>query len=206
MPSFKRLALPLLLILANPAHAQLAPEPQDIQVPPGRLFQKGFSLMPPNEKGWQINQRSPYQLMLDKPGSGPDETLMIQALVVRLPPFKSSEEFVQQVKEVQVNDINLTRVSLMKYDLRPYVKKGRNCVRSHIAAEDRGAFERPDNHGKKLMAEVVSLICAHPGNRQIGINVTYAHRYYAGGKDDPVFLEKADKLIDSVKFTGISGI
>lgn len=206
MQSFKRLALPLLLALANPAHAQPAPEPQDIQVPPGRLFQKGFSLMPPNEKGWQINQRSPYQLMLDKPGGGPDETLMIQALVIRLPPFKSNEEFVQQVKEVQVNDINLTRVSLMKYDLRPYAKKGRNCVRSHIAAEDRGAFERSDNSGKKLMAEVVSLICAHPRNSQIGINVTYAHRYYAGRKEDPVFLEKADRLIDSVKFTGISGI
>jgi hypothetical protein len=36
--------------------------------------------------------------------------------------------------------------------------------------------------------------------------VTYAHRYYMGQKEDPAFLEKADKLIDSVKFTGASGI
>lgn len=206
MKSFKHLAMLPLLALVNPLYAQITPESQDIQVPPGRLFQKGFSLMPLNEKGWQINQRSPYQLMLDKPGSGPDETLMIQALIVRLQPFKSNEEFVQQVKEVQVSDINLTRVSLTKYDLRPYVKKGRNCVRSHIAAEDRGAFEKIDNSGRKVMAEVVSLICAHPKNKQIGINVTYAHRYYMGQKEDPAFLEKADKLIDSVKFTGASGI
>lgn len=208
MKSSKRLAMLTLLALVSPAYAQMAPGPQDmqdIQVPPGRLFQKGFSLMPLNEKGWQINQRNPYQLMLDKPGGNPDEALMIQALVIKLPPFKSNEELVQQVKEVQVNDINLTRVSLLKYDLRPYVKKGRNCVRSHIAAEDRGAFEKSDKSGKKVMAEVVSLICAHPKNKQIGINVTYAQRYYMGQKD-PVFLEKAEKLIDSIKFTGISGI
>lgn len=198
MKPLANLAMLPFLVLANPVCAQITPPPQN-QVPLERLFQKGFSIMPPNEKGWQINQRNPYQLMLDKPGIGPNESLMIQALITRLPPFRSNEEFAQQVKEVQASDINLARVALTKYDLRPYVKKGKNCVRTHIAAEERGGAE------KKVMAEVVSLMCAHPRNKQIGINVTYAHRYYAGQKD-PVFLEKAEKLLDSVKFTGASGI
>lgn len=207
MNAFKQLAI--LLVLVNPAYAQMATELQDIQVPPGRLFQKGYSLTPLNEKGWKIAQRNPYQLTLDKSGSDRVEALMIQALIIRLPPFRSNEEFIQQVKEVQVNNINLMRVSLLKYDLRPHLKKGRNCVRSHVAAEERGAFEKSGNSvrsGKRVMTELVSLICAHPKNQQIGVNVTYAHRYYAGQKADPVFLEKAEKLIDSVKFTGASGI
>ena len=207
MNAFKHLAV--LLTLVNPAYAQMATELQDIQVPPGRLFQKGYSLTPLNEKGWKIAERNPYQLTLDKPGGNPAEALMIQALIIRLPPFKSNEEFIQQVKDVQVNNISLMRVSLLKYDLRPYAKKGRHCVRSHVAAEERGAFEKSGNSGtpgKRVMTELVSLICAHPKNKQIGVNVTYAHRYYAGQKEDPVFLEKAEKLIDSVKFTGASGI
>ena len=136
MNAFKHLAV--LLALVNPAYAQMATKLQDIQVPPGRLFQKGYSLTPLNEKGWKIAERNPYQLTLDKPGGNPAEALMIQALIIRLPPFKSNEEFIQQVKDVQVNNISLMRVSLLKYDLRPYAKKGRHCVRSHVAAEERG--------------------------------------------------------------------
>ena len=62
----------LLLALMNPAlRANGCRNSQDIQVPPGRLFQKGFSLTPLNEKGWKITERNPYQLTLDKPGGNP---------------------------------------------------------------------------------------------------------------------------------------
>lgn len=201
----KRLALLLTVFLANLPCAQAESKPENIQLPPGRIFQKGFSFMPLNEKGWQITERGPYQMMLDKPGSNPDEAVIIQALIVKLPPFKSSQELLQQVREVQINDIDLTRVDLLQYDLSPYVKKGRNCVRSHIAAEDHAQFERSDKSDKKMIAEVVSLTCAHPKNKHFGINLSYAQRYYRG-KKDPVFMEKATKIIDSIKFTGISGI
>lgn len=188
------LASLLLLTSVSSAYAQMEPESQDVQVPPGRLFQKGFSLTPLNEKGWKITQRNPYQLMLDKPGKNPDEEFVIQALVMKLPPFKSNEDFAQQVKEIQVNGINLTRVALLEYGLNHYMKTGKHCVRSHISGKS-----------EKMITEAVSLTCAHPKNKQVGINVTYAYRYYPG-KKDPVFLEKAAKLIDSLKFTGASGI
>lgn len=199
------LASLLLLTFASSAYAQMEPESQDVQIPPGRLFQKGFSLTPLDEKGWKITQRNPYQLMLSKPGKNPDEEFVIQALVMKLPPFKSSEAFVQQAKEVQVNGINLTRVALLEYGLNRYIKMGKNCVRSHISAEAPASSERSSGKIEKMIAEAVSLTCAHPKNKQVGINVTYAYRYYPG-KKDPIFLEKAEKLIDSLKFTGVSGI
>lgn len=204
-----KLTLPLALLLlptfASSVYAKMEPKSQDVQVPPGRLFQKGFSLIPLNEKGWKITQRNPYQLMLDKPGKNPDEEFVIQALIMKLPPFKSSEDFVQQVKEFQVNGINLTRVALLEYGLNRHMKTGKNCVRSHISAEEPAASGRSSGKAEKMIAEAVSLTCAHPKNKQVGINVTYAYRYYPG-KKDPVFLEKAGKLIDSLKFTGVSGI
>lgn len=95
------LASLLLLTFTSSAYAQMEPESQDVQVPPGRLFQKGFSLTPLDEKGWKITQRNPYQLMLNKPGKNPDEEFVIQALIMKLPPFKSSKAFVQQVKHVK---------------------------------------------------------------------------------------------------------
>lgn len=197
----------LLLTFTSSAYAQMEQESQDVQVPPGRLFQKGFSLTPLNEKGWKITQRNPYQLMLNKPGKNPDEEFVIQALIMKLPPFKSSEALVQQVKHVQVNGINLTRVALLEYGLNRYMKTGKNCVRSHISAEEPAATRISLSSGKaeKIIAEAVSLTCAHPKNKQVGINVTYAYRHYPG-KKDPAFQEKAAKLIDSLKFTGVSGI
>lgn len=205
MKSTLPLASLLLLTFASSVYAKMEPESQDVQVPPGRLFQKGFSLTPLNEKGWKISQRNPYQLILDKPGQNPDEEFVIQALIMKLPPFKSSEDFVQRVKEVQVNNINLTRVALLKYGLNRYMKTGKNCVRSHISAEESAASGKSSGKTEKMIAEAVSLTCAHPKNKQVGINVTYAYRHYPG-KKDPVFLEKAEKLIDSLKFTGVSGI
>jgi hypothetical protein len=199
------LASLLLLTFASSAYAQMEPESQDLQIPPGRLFQKGFSLTPLDEKGWKITQRNPYQLILSKPGKNPDEEFVIQALVMKLPLFKSSEAFVQQVKEVQVNGINLTRVALLEYGLNRHIKTGKNCVRSHISAEAPAASGRSSGKTEKMISEAVSLTCAHPKKKQVGINVTYAYRYYPG-KKDPAFLEKAEKLIASLKFTGVSGI
>lgn len=199
------LALLLLLTIASSAYAEVELDSQVVQVPPGRLFQKGFSLTPPNEKGWKITQRTPYQMMLDKSGKNPDEGFVIQAQIMKLPPFKSDEDFVQQVNEVQVNSINFSRLELLKYGLNRHKKTGKNCVRTRISAERPVASGKSSGKMEKIITEAVSLTCAHPKNKQVGINVTYTYRHYAG-KNDPAFLENAGKLIDSLKFTGVSSI
>jgi hypothetical protein len=61
----------------------MQPRLQEVQVPPERISQKSYSLMPLNEKGWLIAGRNPYQLALVKRGESTDETLAIQATLIK---------------------------------------------------------------------------------------------------------------------------
>ena len=52
---------------------------QEVQIPPERISQKGFSLVPLNETGWVITGRSASQLALGKLGKTPEENVVIRA-------------------------------------------------------------------------------------------------------------------------------
>src|SRR2546429_466489 len=80
------------------------PRLQEVRVPPERIYQKGYSFVPLNEKGWLIAGRNPYQVAIGKSGGGPDETLAIQTALIKLPAFTTSEEFVHLVREGQEKD------------------------------------------------------------------------------------------------------
>ena len=74
---------------------------QEVQIPPERISQKGFSLVPLNETGWVITGRSASQLALGKLGKTPEENVVIRAILFKLPPFKTNEEFVRLIKEAE---------------------------------------------------------------------------------------------------------
>ena len=173
---------------------------QEIQVPPERFLLKGFSFMPLNEKGWLIGGRNPHRAVLGKRGDNPDETLAIEANVFEGPPMlKSSEEFVRLIKEAETKNTNPARFKVFKHEVSPYMEKGNNCVRSHMAAEDHAAVKRTGKAGHMVL-EKLTLICVHPKDNRAGINVAYSQRYYPDQRD-PKFLEKATSVLNSIEFT-----
>lgn len=178
--------------------AACAPRLQEVQVPPERIFRNGYSLVPLNERGWFIAGGNPYQLGIGKSGEGPDETLAIQAVLVKLPAFTTSEEFVRLVKEGQVKDTDPKRFKVIKHDSAAYPEKAPNCAKAYALAEDNAALKRSRLTGHMLL-EMLALTCAHPKDNTIGVNVAYSHRYYPGQKDDR-FLEKASSVLNSVEF------
>jgi len=48
--------------------------------------------------------------------------------------------------------------------------------------------------------EMLTLLCAHPKDKKIGLNVFYSQRSYPG-QEDPSFLEKASTVLNSVELT-----
>ena len=170
---------------------------QELDVPPQRIVQKGYSLMPPNENGWLIARRNQYQLDLVRRGANEDESIAIQAAPVRLPEFTSTEEFVRLVKEGQAKDTNPLRFAIKGHDVAAYSQKG-NCVKSHLLTEDNAAVRRSKRSGV-LILEALTLTCVHPKNKTVGINVTYSHRYDPKN-EDPAFIGKATAVLDSMEF------
>ena len=175
---------------------------QEIQVPPERFVQKGFSFMPLNEKGWLIGGRNPHRAVLGKQGDNPDETLAIEADVLGgFPVLKSNEELLHLVKETEAKNTDPSRFKVLKYEVSPYMDKGRNCARSHMAAEDHAAVKRSGKSGRMIL-EALALICIHPKDKNVGISVKYSQRYYPDQRD-PKFLEKATSVLNSIEFTDL---
>ena len=189
-------------LLVVTACALMQPRLQEVQVPPERISQKSYSLVPLNEKGWLIAGRNPYQLALVKRGESTDETLAIQATLIKLPAFTTSEEFVSLVKVGQAKDTDPQRFKMIKHEVAAYPDKGPICAKSHMVAEDHAAVKRSGKTGYMVL-EALTLTCAHPKDNSIGLNVTYSHRYYPEQKDSG-FLEKASNVLNSVEFSNLN--
>ena len=188
--------------LAIAACAPLQPKLQERQTPPQKVVQQGYSLVPPNEKGWLVVVRNQHQLALAKLGANPDETIAIQARSLKIPEFKTTEEFIQIIKEGQARDTDPQRFTIKKHDVADYKKKkGYNCTKSHIVTEDNAAVKRSGSSGNMIL-EALTLACAQPQNKSTGISVTYSHRHYPG-QGDAAFISKATSVLDSVEFNDL---
>jgi hypothetical protein len=176
---------------------------QEVQIPPERFSQKGFSFMPFNEKGWFIAARNPQRAVLVKRGDNPDETFAIEANAFsgQSPTLESGEEFARLIKEFELNNTNPGRFKVLRHEVSPYAEKGNNCVRSHMAAEDHGVVSRSGKTGPMIL-EKLTLVCVHPKDNRAGANVAYSQRYYPDQRD-PKFLEKGTSVLSSVEFTDL---
>ena len=173
---------------------------QEVQVPPERFFQKGFSFMLPNEKGWVVGARTPLRIVLGKRGESPDETLVVEANVIEGPtPLQSNEELLRIAKEVATGNTNPLRFNYLKREFSPHVEKGNNCVRFHITAEDHGVAKR-SRKAEHMILEKLDLLCVHPKNKRVAISMQYSQRTYPDQRD-PRFLERATSVLNSIEFT-----
>jgi hypothetical protein len=177
------------------------PQLQELSVPPQKIYQPGYSLLPLNEKGWSVASRNPYQLALVKRGSHADETFAIQGVASKLPEFFSADDFVRMVKEGQAADTPAPRFRIMEHNVVSDSSRHAQCARSHAISEDNSAAKRTSTSGSMVL-EAAALTCAHPGNKILGISIIYSHRYYPG-QADPAFMQKADQVFNSIEFTAL---
>lgn len=174
---------------------------QQLKLPPERSYHRGYSLIPPNEKGWSIVQRDHNWLILAREGDKLNETYAIQTEIWALPPQTPQSCFINIVKEKINNGIDPTRFKLIKHDIAPYRGKMTNCVRFYMITEDKAAVVNAGEVAHMIL-EVIGLSCRHPANTITVIDVIYSHRHYFD-QEDPALQEKADEVFKSLKFTNL---
>lgn len=174
---------------------------QKIPLPPQRLFQAGYSLLPPNEEGWEVSQRDRVLLALGKHGSNRNEIAIIWGALFKLQPFKSDDEFVRLVRESREKDSDPRRFRVVKRDVTSYPGKGTTCAYSHEVLEDNPALTESGNR-VDMIREMFGLTCAHTTNKQIGVTVNYSQRYYTGQRD-PQLQHRATSVLTSVEFSAL---
>lgn len=175
------------------------PAMQEVSLPPQRIAQNGYSLVPLNEAGWLIGHRGSEMLVLGKRGSDPDENIVIRAFAKVLPPLKSDEEFIGFAKSVLIME-GAARHKVLSERTKLMKVKSQSCARSDTVTEDHGAVKRSSRTGPMIL-EVFSLLCKHP-NGSTGVLVAYSHRFYQGHADaeSP---QKAQKIFDSLEFSNL---
>lgn len=197
----KRLPVAAILIAATliSSCATTRPAMQEVPLPPQRIAENGYSLVPLDEAGWLILHRDSETLVLGKRGSDPDENIIIRAFAKVLPPLKSDEEFVGFAKSVLIME-GATRHKVLSQQTKLVKVKSQSCVRSDTVMEDHGAVKR-SSRTDLMILEAFSLLCKHP-NGSTGIVVAYSHRFYQGHKDAESS-NKAKKIFDSLEFSNL---
>lgn len=177
------------------------PRFQEVPVPPTRIVQKGYSLVPLNEKGWLVGSRNPVQLALGKRAENPDESFVIQTTLVKIGPYKTREDFVRLVKESQAKDTDPQRHKILQHDVTAYTEKATECAKSHSTSEDNAAARAPGNKGVMIL-ELLAFSCAHPKDKSIVVFLGFSQRYYPGHRDS-AFFDKAITVLNSLEFSDL---
>ena len=195
--------LPLLLLSA--CASSLSPL-EDVSLPPERLALKGYSLLPPDEKGWQIMRRtrSPIHVMLlNHRSENQDETLVIEASSNRIPENSQfNEETLQLIREANARRLKASpRYKRLKGELALSRPQGMDCIRSYTLDEDyEAAPVKASGKSGYMIIELVYISCFHPRDRLTGIRIDYSQRYYPNHQD-PNFLDKANAIFNTIEVT-----
>ena len=159
------------LIIILTACARTMQQPKELSIPSQRSIHKGFSLLPPNEKGWLVLTQEPLGLILAKRGNDPDESIGLGAHAVFLPDFKSREEFIGIAKSLS-RDSDPNRFDEISQETKTIVVDGQSCESIKLLEKDNDAH-RVTNRKDPMILEAYSLVCPHP-QMKLAIVVAYS--------------------------------
>ncbi len=171
---------------------------QEISLPPQRIAQNGYSIIPLHEAGWLIAYRDSGQFMLGKRGSDRNESVVIRAFVRPLPLLKSDEEFTGFAKLVLTAET--PRHKMLSQQTKLVNVQSQSCVRIDSVMEDHG-FVKQAARKDPMILEAFSLFCKHP-NGSTGILIAYSHRFYEEHRDVESG-KKAQKIFESIEFSSL---
>jgi hypothetical protein len=163
-----------------------------------RMYIYGASAPAPQEKGWLVAAHTPYHVGITKLGKTQDATVAIEMQDFKLSPPQPSEDFVALIKEQQDKTNDPDRFTVQVHDVTSYKLGDAVCARSHSVSVDKTA-KTPTGDISQMLLEVYAVICRHPDQPLMGVNVTYSLRYHEGDRD-PQLEQAATAFLDGAKF------
>ena len=171
---------------------------------PQRFELRGFSVTTPavvkGDRPWSVGKQTPDLLVLGQPGDYESEIFIVQAAVIRLPALASPDALMQHVKATQQRELDPKRFRIITHEVSLQQVDAESCALSHVEAADRAT---PGTTGQtaNMMLETLRLTCAHPKDRNTGINLTYSHQYFPEDKD-PRFIERGNAILQGLRLDG----
>jgi len=177
-------------------------DPQHAEFQHFRLFRSDYSFVPPVGDRWQFGDEAADAdvALISMDVKGPDEKNVILADRLRAQVFKTDQELIDKITEVQKKDVgDPERVILKQHKVTAYKQKNTRCVLSHRVFEDKLALLANAERGL-MMREMLALACVHPAQQDTVVVLSYSHRYHPGYRD-AAFEENAMAVFESLAFT-----
>jgi len=198
------------LLLKQDGLATGACDPQDIEFQRFRFFARDYSFVPPGTDGWEMREPREGQdmLMLEK-GVGPNELNTLSSARYQFPVIDSSQQLVDAIRGfTQYKAEDADRYELIEHEIEPFAKKQTTpitfnslalCAVSRQTVADRQALLAESGERGVMIRESRTLVCVHPSEKDMAVVLTYSHRYQPGNRD-PGFIDKADRVFESIAF------
>lgn len=164
-----------------------------------RFYKPGFSILPPQEAGWQVNERFRRKLIFLKKGVEPKSSYVLEALSSgHSLSFESEKEYkLVMGKFVIAATVMPQRNELLEKKVSLAPKAGKFCLKTYSKMKDFGA----NNRGNEpyLLIEAFGLTCLHPDDKSQLVNLGFSYRY-PPGSNDKALKAKAEKIMTGLQF------
>ena len=159
----------------------------------------GVTVMPPQGKGWYLKKRKSSYMMFGQLGSSRDQSIVGAILLAKLPKtVKTPNEFLALISELRSREITPNRFENILNKETLTSEKGKFCVRYHTIYKDFNPTNLPKS-SKFLIVEDIGMICRHPYNKNVAVNMAFSQRTLPANKIKN-FEILANEFIKKVKF------
>ena len=190
----KILLLSILAFLTVSCASTSEPESvEEVYVPTYQtLSHKGFTLVVPDDAGWDVANESEYKVELAKRDEASSDVYTIQALLVRLPSFETDEDFKAYV-EKSMDAIDQKTDSTV-------IEQGSNFIpyNENQCIQINRKTEKSADEGAVL--DMVNFTCRHPLHEDAGVYLAYAKRTQPGAEVEDL-VPQALNLFYNLEFT-----
>lgn len=140
------------------------------------LIQKGFSLLLPDQEEWTVVKNNHYKVIMTKLGSVNGERYTIQALVVKLPNFKSDEDFMRYISNRMEKSQKGSQVEVLEQNVQLVDGQDGKCVQYN-------SKEQYSGKSKPALLEIANYTCRHTSKENAGVYIAYSKKYTKGNAD-----------------------
>jgi hypothetical protein len=177
-------------------------DPADTELQHYRYFSVSYSFVPPGTDGWElVGPGERADMIMQEKDKSLDQINTIFSSRYRIPPNNSDQQLIEQVRAFgDYGNEEGVRYNVVKLEADTYTKKEARCARAQQIVEDKKALLAKSGKRGFMIRDVQTLLCVHPADKQVAVVLNYSHSHHPG-KRDSEFINKANKVFESLAFT-----
>lgn len=163
-----------------------------------RFYRKGFSILAPQESGWQVKDGYRQKVSFFKKDAAARSSYVVLAYSVDHPlSFESEKEYEMLMGKLRLAMEFRPKQNVFlekKVSLAPDI--GKFCLKSYSKMKDFG--KKGKGSDSYMLMENFGMICLHPDDKNQLVNFALTYRYPPGAKDQDIKAQ-AERILAGLK-------